>query len=737
MCSELTDLLASHDARCVFSQGYTCCLGREWHGSRSARIELNNKDMLVADGVLDVQEASDTAGKRQLFGDGPNLVNNLFREREGRPAASGVARVNTALLDVLQYGTHVALLGVAERVDVQLNGVLKEGIQVDRTVWRDVCSRLHVGDQVGVVVDNGHAATTKNVAWADNQRVTNATSGIASLVHGRSNCRRWAGNVQAVQQRCKAVAVLCQVNCLWLSTHDRNTSVLQSASQLNWSLPAKGDNNAFRLLNLNDIHDVFKGQRLEIQTVGSVVVCRDGLWVAVDHDGLIALLAKSVGSMYAAVVKLNALTNAIRTCRENHDAWLFCLDVLCGVTLLVGNVVVLRGCAKLTCAGINRLDLWANTQHFPHSTDNICLGAGKVCKLLIREAQLLSSKHVVSGETRKSQLLDAFLGVDDACHTVQIPRINTSHIVDALNAPVSAQSLGNVENTLWCWLADQLIKVLLVKDIVTVSAQASAILFQRTERLLQSLLKGPAHGHGLADRLHTGGQNAAGALELDKGKARNLDHAVVDRRLKGSRGCLGDVVGNLVKRVTNREQRSHLCNGEASCLGSKRRRTADARVHLNDNDAAVCWVDRKLNVGAAAGNAYTLENGDGVVTEVLELFISKGLSWSNGNGVSCVNAHGIEVLNGADNNTVTCGIAHDLHLNLFPALNGLLYQHLVLWRKQEALLNNLYKLFWGVRNAAASAAKSEAWADDHRVTQLSNNALGILHRVSDICTSNL
>ena len=122
--------------------------------------------------------------------------------------------------------------------------------------------------------------------------------------------------------------------------------------------------------------------------------------------------------MYAAIVKLNALANTVRTCRQNHDAWLFCLDVLCGVTLLVGNVVVLRGCAKLTSAGIYSLDLRTNTQHFPHSADNVCLGAGKMRKLLIREAQLLGSKHVIGGEARKSQLLDAFLGVDDACHTV-------------------------------------------------------------------------------------------------------------------------------------------------------------------------------------------------------------------------------------------------------------------------------------------------------------------------------
>ena len=441
--------------------------------------------------------------------------------------------------------------------------------------------------------------------------------------------------------------------------------------------------------------------------------------------------------MYAAVVKLNALTNTIRTSGKNHDAWLFCHHVLRGIALLVRDVVVLRGCAKLTCAGINCFDLRANTQHFPHSADNVCLGASKVCELLIREAQLFGSKHVIGGEARKSQLLDAFLGVDDACHTMQVPWINAGHIVDALNAPVSAQSLSNVENTLWRWLADQLIKVLLVKDIVAVSAQTSAILLQGTERLLQSFLKGSAHSHSLADRLHTGGQNAAGALELDKGKARNLDYAVVDRRLKGSRSCLGDVVGNLIQCVANREQCRHLCNWETSCLGSQRRRTTDARVHLNNNDAAVSWVNRKLNVRATAGYAYTLENSDGVVAEILEFFIGKRLSWRNGDGVSRVDTHWIEVLDGADNNTVTCGIAHDLHLNLFPALDGLLYQHLVLWRKQETLLHNLYKLFWGVCNAAACATKGEAWANDHRVSQLSNNALSVFHGVSDVCASNL
>ena len=102
-----------------------------------------------------------------------------------------------------------------------------------------------------------------------------------------------------------------------------------------------------------------------------------------------------------------------------------------------------------------------------------------------------------------------------------------------------------------------------------------------------------------------------------------------------------------------------------------------------------------------------------------------------------MDTHWIEVLDGANNNAVTCGIAHDLHLNLFPTLNGLLYQHLMLWRKQESLLHNLYELFWSMSNAAARATKGKAWANDHGISQVSNDALSVFHRVSDVCTSNL
>ena len=78
--------------------------------------------------------------------------------------------------------------------------------------------------------------------------------------------------------------------------------------------------------------------------------------------------------------------------------------------------------------------------------------------------------------------------------------------------------------------------------------------FQRAQRLLQAFGEGAADRHRLADRLHRGGQHRLGAGKFLEGEARDLGDDVVDGRLeRGRRGAAGDVVGDLVERVADRE----------------------------------------------------------------------------------------------------------------------------------------------------------------------------------------
>ena len=74
------------------------------------------------------------SGERQATRGLADLGHNPVGEREGREAAGGVAGVDAALLDVLEDRAHVALLGVTEGIDVQLDGVLEEGVEVDGVV---------------------------------------------------------------------------------------------------------------------------------------------------------------------------------------------------------------------------------------------------------------------------------------------------------------------------------------------------------------------------------------------------------------------------------------------------------------------------------------------------------------------------------------------------------------------------------------------------------------------------
>ncbi len=68
-----------------------------------------------------------------------------------------------------------------------------------------------------------------------------------------------------------------------------------------------------------DRQHVLGGQRLEIEPVGGVVVGRDGLRVAVDHDRLEAGLAQREAGVAAAIVELDALADAVGAAAEDDD----------------------------------------------------------------------------------------------------------------------------------------------------------------------------------------------------------------------------------------------------------------------------------------------------------------------------------------------------------------------------------------------------------------------------------
>ncbi len=141
---------------------------------------------------------------------------------------------------------------------------------------------------------------------------------------------------------------------------------------------------------------------------------------------------------------------------------------------------------------------------------------------------MIDIKHRCLGALKKNVLSSFKLLIqkqrrfdDIGTQTIRIRQIRLADLLDRIGRH-SVYQLKNGVCIFKCGV-NLLTEDLLVKDIVAVSAQTSAILLQGTKRLLQGLLKGSAHSHSLTNRLHAGGQHAAGALELDEGKARNLE----------------------------------------------------------------------------------------------------------------------------------------------------------------------------------------------------------------------
>ena len=76
---------------------------------------------------------------------------------------------------------------------------------------------------------------------------------------------------------------------------------------------------AVLLFDPHDFHHMFEGQRFEIEAIRGVVVGRNGLGVAIDHDGFIARLGQRKTGVTAAIVKFDALSDPVGTTAQNHD----------------------------------------------------------------------------------------------------------------------------------------------------------------------------------------------------------------------------------------------------------------------------------------------------------------------------------------------------------------------------------------------------------------------------------
>src|SRR3546814_6213730 len=104
-------------------------------------------------------------------------------------------------------------------------------------------------------------------------------------------------------------------------------------------------------------------------------------------------------------------------------------------------------------------------------------------------------------------------------------------------------------------------------------------------------------------------------------------------------------------------------------------------MRISDWSSDVCssdllWIDCELYVGTACFHADFAQDRDARVPHDLIFLVGERQRRRNGDAVTRVDAHRIDVLDRADDDGIVVPVADDLHLIFLPAEERLLDQHL-------------------------------------------------------------
>ena len=628
--------------------------------------------------------------------------------------------MDAGLLDVLHHAADDDVaLRVGQRVHVELEGVLEEAVDQDRPLGRGVDRVDHVALERGRIVDDRHRAPAEHVGRPHHHRVADAARDLERLVLRHRHAVLRLRDLQLVQERREALAILGEVDRVGRGADDGDAGFLQRQRQLQRRLAAElhhdRDLAAGRALGVEDRHHVLEGQRLEEQPIDRVVVGRDRLRVAVDHHRLVAGVAQGEGGVTAAVVELDALPDAVRSAAE--DDHLLPRRRRRLALLVVAAVEVGRERLELGGAGVDALVGRRDRGGAAARPDLALAAAGEAREIAVGEALALEVAQAL-GRQRVLALRLHLVGHRlDLGELGQEPRVDLGQLVDLRHGPAALEGAEQRPHAAIVRDHEQALegRELLVGLVLRLAEQRRAAPeLERADALQERLLEGAADRHRLADRLHLRRQRLVGLRELLEREARDLDDDVVDGRLERRRRDPRDVVRDLVEAVAERELGGDLGDREAGCLRGEGRRARHARVHLDDDQAAVFGVDRELDVGAAGLDADAADDAPRRVAHALVFLVGQRERRRDGDAVAGVDAHRVDVLDRADDDEVVLDVAHHLELEFLPPDHRLLDQHFVDRREAQAAAGDLAELLDVVGDAAADAAHGERRADDRR-----------------------
>ena len=361
--------------------------------------------------------------KSELLGVALDGVNVLLRNGDGRDEAGGVAGVDAGLLDVLHDGGHEGFLAVANGVGFRLGRVLKELVDKDDVLAGGLQGVVHILDEHLVVVHDFHAASAQNEGGTDHQGISYPLGGGEGVLDAVRHAGFRLRNAELLHDFVEEFAVFRQRDRLRRGAEDFDAVGFQVVREVEGSLSAELHDDAQRFFLAVDGEDVLKRQRFEVKFVGSVVVCRDGLGVAVDHDGFQTGVADSESGVHATVVELDALADAVRSAAQDHD---LVLGRNFRLVLLIISGIVVAG--VLNAGDGDGEPAFLHAVGLPSFPDLVFLEIEDLGEVAVGEAVLLGLDEQVFGRDLSLVFEYLFFQLDQLFHLVKEPTVDLGRL---------------------------------------------------------------------------------------------------------------------------------------------------------------------------------------------------------------------------------------------------------------------------------------------------------------------
>ena len=316
---------------------------------------------------------------------------------------------------------------------------------------------------------NLHASTTEHIARSHQHWVANARRARDRFVKRTRNSARWLLESHLIEQRFESIAIFGQVNRIETSTDERHASLRETMREIQRCLPTKlhdraNDSptaisaiNAAAIQPLDHIEHILKREWFKEQEIACVIICRNRFRIRVDHHAFKAHRLTGKRGLAAAVIELDALTDAVGSTAKNHDLlvvghanlivkhWL----AIDGVGRFVGRVVVRRGGFELSRASVDELvhRLDAETLSSRANGENR-LGRDRT-EIEIRQLRIAVAKafRFNEGVARKcfkrGELTERVFKRDQLAELFQEPRIDLRQLVHAINTPTHLQRIAH------------------------------------------------------------------------------------------------------------------------------------------------------------------------------------------------------------------------------------------------------------------------------------------------------